>query len=84
MPSLAHEMELLARIQGLIHGNNVGLTAGFGDDGGALIERRGHLRGIWRCMDGGFSWTPAGYNEPVFQAKNLEDAVTFTLSVLSQ
>ena len=84
MPTIAREMELLARVQGLIDGNLNGLTAGFGDIGGVVIERRSHVRGIWRCMGGAFAWTPAGYNEPVYQAPDLEAAVTFTRDLLSK
>ena len=84
MPTIANEMELLARIQGLIFGNLTGLTAGFGEQGGLVIERRGHVRGVWRCMDGGLAWTPAGYNEPVHVADSVEAAVTFSQGILSR
>jgi hypothetical protein len=82
MPTLTKEIELLARIQGLIHRNNTGLTAGFGEQGGVVIERRGHVRGIWRCLGGEFAWTPAGYNEPVHEAADIEAAVAYTQALL--
>ena len=64
MPTAITEIELLARLQALLSGNAMGLSAILGDHGGILIERRGHMRGIWRCIGGTFAWTLAGYNEP--------------------
>ena len=51
--------------------------------GGVLVERAGHARGLWRCGQRGFSWTPAGYNEPIHWVEDVEAAVRFTLTVLS-
>lgn len=51
--------------------------------GGVLVEREGHARGVWRCSRSGFSWTPAGYNEPVHWAEDAEAAVAYTLNLFS-
>ena len=50
--------------------------------GGVLVEREGHAKGLWRCGHKGFSWTPAGYNEPVHWADDATAAVRHTLTVL--
>jgi hypothetical protein len=78
MPTQQHEAELLSRLETLVRNHPRNLTIRLGDDGGVVIERRGHVRGIWRCMDGAFAWTPAGYNEPVHQASELVAAVAYT------
>ena len=49
---------------------------------GILVERAGHAKGLWRCGRNGFSWTPAGYNEPVHWVENAEAAVRYTLTAL--
>lgn len=51
--------------------------------GGILVEREGHARGLWRCGPRGFSWTPAGYNEPTHWVEDAEAAIQFTLTVLA-
>lgn len=84
MPTRDKEIELLARLKTLVEGHHMGLTATVGDCGGVLIERRGHMRGIWRCMDGVLAWTPAGYNEPVHIAADVGAAVAYTSAVISK
>ena len=78
MTALTKEIELLAGIQGLFDRNQDGLTAGFGDNGGIVIEKRKHVRGLWHSVDGAFAWTPAGYNEPIHTAPDIAAAVAFT------
>jgi hypothetical protein len=51
--------------------------------GGVLVEREGHARGIWRCTGNGFSWTPAGYNEPIHWVADADAAASYTLKLLS-
>ena len=82
MPTAITEIELLARLQALLSGNAMGLSAILGDHGGILIERRGHMRGIWRCIGGTFSWTLAGYNEPVHTAGGIDEALHYTRTVI--
>ncbi len=50
---------------------------------GILVERLGHARGLWRCGRRGFSWTPAGYNEPTEWVDDADAAVRYTVIVLS-
>lgn len=47
-------------------------------NGTILIERRGHLRGLWRFADAQFEWIPAGYNEPTFTTPSVEEAAAYT------
>ena len=59
-----------------------GYTATALPEGGVLIDRWGHARGLWHFSPKGFSWTPAGYNEPVCRVDDVEEAVRHTLLVL--
>ena len=74
--------DLLALLQPIVQAHQAGEGAVVGDHGGAVIERRGHMRGIWRCMGGTFAWTPAGYNEPTHQVPDLDAALSYTQTVI--
>lgn len=79
--TLQEQHRLLVKLQA-----NDGLRAGgyeFSVLGGVLVERAGHARGLWRCGAKGFSWTPAGYNEPVYWAPDADVALQFTLQQLT-
>jgi hypothetical protein len=82
MPTKATERELLTAMEQLLIGNPRGLTIIQGDCGGIVIERRGHVRGIWRCLDGSFAWTPSGYNEPVHVSADIPAVLTYTQTVI--
>ncbi len=82
MPTDVHELELLGRLQPLVAGHHSGQTVAAGDHGGVVIARRGHVRGIWRCMNGHFGWTPAGYGEPTYTATDLDAAVQYTKTII--
>lgn len=57
----------------------------FEPDGGdtILVYRGTHLRGIWRCVNGAFAWTPAGYVEPAHVVRGVDGALRHTLVVLA-
>jgi hypothetical protein len=82
MPTNATERELLIAMEKLLIGNTRGLTISQGDCGGIVIERRGHVRGIWRCLDGSFAWTPSGYNEPIHVADDIQAVLTYTQTAI--
>ena len=44
-----------------------------------LILSKGHFRGIWRCRDGDYSFTPGGYGAATYSAISAEEAVRYTL-----
>lgn len=52
------------------------------DEGGVLIDRWGHVKGIWQMHPQGFSWTPAGYNESLCRVDDIEEAMRYTLTAL--
>lgn len=48
-----------------------------------LAYRGAHLRGIWRCADGEFAWTPAGYSVATHAVRDVEAAMRYTLVALA-
>jgi hypothetical protein len=81
MPNSLEQQRLLK----MLHDNEVLRERGyeFSILGGVLVEREGHARGLWRCGTRGFSWTPAGYNEPQEWLDDAEQALRYTLFVLA-
>ncbi len=47
------------------------------------VHRGSHLRGIWRCEGGSFTWTPAGYATATHTVRDHEAALRYTLVALS-
>ena len=56
-----------------------GFTAETDGRSGVLILNRGHYRGVWRWMDGGYSFTPGGYASSTHSAPTPQEAVRYTL-----
>lgn len=52
------------------------------DPAGIIIDRNGHVKGIWQWRAEAFEWTPAGRNEPTEVVKCPEEAVRLTLQML--
>ncbi len=54
------------------------------ENGVELLAFRGqHLRGIWRCVERDFSWTPAGYSVPTHTVQDVDAALRYTLVALA-
>jgi len=51
--------------------------------GGIVIDRWGHVRGIWRHKASRYAWTPASHTEPTHWAADAEAAVRYTLVVIT-
>jgi hypothetical protein len=81
VPNLEQKQRLLAKLLENAELRSRGYN--FTIAGGVLVEREGHARGLWRCSGIGFSWTPAGYNEPVHWVEDVEGAVRYTLKLYS-
>lgn len=81
VPSSEEQERLLHRLAQHVDLKSRGYN--FSIMGGVLVEREGHARGLWRCAGTGFSWTPAGYNEPVHWAEDVEAALRYTLNLYS-
>jgi hypothetical protein len=49
-----------------------------------LVQRDGHVRGIWTVEGDRYIWTAAGYCQPSFSTIALAEAVKFTLIEISK
>lgn len=78
MPNHSEQVALFNRLNALIKSASSGFTVETGDYGEVVLQRRGHVRGFWRCHGGYFAWTPAGYNEPAYKAAGIDAAVAYT------
>ena len=70
-------MAALGRDQNL---RDRGFSATCGPTGGVVIDRWGHVRGVWHFHAAHYYWIPAGYSEPSFRADKLDAAIAYTLS----
>ena len=52
--------------------------------GGVVIDRWGHVRGVWHFTGKCIFWTPAGNNVPIYRTDTVEDAVRYTLDVIGK
>jgi len=49
-----------------------------------LVERDGHVRGIWTIAKDRFIWTAGGYSQPSFSTASLREALEYTLTEISK
>jgi hypothetical protein len=70
---------LLAELRTAFAAVQRGFTAQSDWPSGVLILSKGHFRGIWRCCDGQYAFTPGGYGTATYLALNAEEAVQYTL-----
>lgn len=54
-----------------------------GPRGGVVIDRWGHVRGVWHHDGARYAWTPSSHSEPVHWAEDAEAAVRYTLVTLT-
>jgi hypothetical protein len=59
-----------------------GYAVMFDEHGHVVIDRAGHVKGVWRAMDGVLAWSPAGYNEPLYKVADAKAAEHHTLVAL--
>jgi hypothetical protein len=71
---------LLAELHAAFAADKRGFTAQSDWPSGVLILSKGHFRGIWRCRDGQYSFTPGGYGTATYSAASAEEAVHYTLA----
>jgi hypothetical protein len=55
-----------------------------GPTGGVVIDRWGHVRGVWHFTGKSYFWTPAGNNVPIFRTESIEAAISYTLEVVGK
>jgi hypothetical protein len=79
MSRLKQEEVLLGQLRTAFAADRRGYAAQSDWPSGVLILSNGHFRGIWRCTDGEYSFTPGGYGAPTYIAVSAEEAVHYTL-----
>lgn len=61
-----------------------GFAASCGPTGAVVVDRWNHVRGVWHFHDGAYFWTPAANNQPTLRLQSQEEALTYTLNVISK
>jgi len=61
-----------------------GFTASCGPTGAVVVDRWGHVRGVWHFHNGNYFWTPAGNNQPTLRVQSHDEALAYTLNVVSK
>jgi hypothetical protein len=76
------------RLLGLLYRNEMRKTRGYSfscaSAGGIVIDRSGHVHGIWDFDGRSYTWQSPGNTEPKFRTENAKSAVLYTLAALDQ
>jgi predicted lipoprotein len=72
----------------LLKKNDVLRSKGFSlavdPEGGIVVDRAGHVHGIWSHDGRGYAWVSPGNSEPKFRTDDLKSAELYTVVVLAQ
>jgi predicted lipoprotein len=82
MVTKAHKcqlFDLLARNNTL---KSRGFSMAYAGEGGIVVDRAGHVHGIWDHDGDGYTWVSPGSSEPRFRTDNAKSAVLYTIVVL--
>ena len=79
MTNADQEQQLLHKLRVSLADNARGFTAEAGGPSGVVILNKGHYRGVWHWMEGGYTFTPGGYANSTHSAPTPQDAIRFTL-----
>jgi len=77
--ALEQEQVLLAELREAFETDPRGFSAQSDWPSGVLILSNGRFRGIWRCRDCYYAFTPGGYGAETYSATSTEEAVRYTL-----
>ena len=84
----AMDMVLNSELFSLLKKNQVlklkGYSLDFDQEGGIVIDRAGHVHGIWNHDHKGYAWVSPGNSEPKFRTEDVKSAVLYTVVVLAQ
>lgn len=59
-----------------------GYSLAFDRDGSIVIDRAGHVHGIWSSDRRCYAWLSPGNSEPKFRTENAKAAVLYTVAAL--
>ena len=73
---------------GLLKKNGVlkakGYSLAYDSAGGIVVDRAGHVHGIWNHDNRNYTWVSPGSSEPRFHTEDVRSAVLYTVVVLAQ
>lgn len=75
------------RLFELLRSNEILKIKGFSlayDDGGIVVDRAGHVHGIWNHDARSYTWISPGNTDPRFRTEDVKSAVLYTVVVLAQ
>jgi hypothetical protein len=76
------------RLFGLLKKNETlklkGYSLAYSQANGIVIDRAGHVHGIWNYDADSYSWLSPGNSEPKFRTGNANSALLYTVVVLAQ
>jgi len=61
-----------------------GFSLSCAHEGGIVVERSGHVHGIWDFDGGSYTWVTPSSSEPIFRTNDPTSAVQFTVVTLAQ
>ena len=61
-----------------------GFSMACGGEGTIVIDRAGHVHGIWDHDANGYKWVSPGSSEPRFRTEDATSAMLYTIIVLGQ
>jgi hypothetical protein len=81
-------MQEARRLLGLLERNETLKIKGYSlsrtKGGGIVIDRSGHVHGIWNFDGHCYTWMSPGSREPIFRTGDAKSAVLYTLAALAQ
>lgn len=60
-----------------------GFTASCGPTGGVVIDRWGHVRGVWHYHLGSYFWIPVGNTDAIYRTATLDGAFGYTINTIA-
>lgn len=73
---------------GLLQTNKIlkknGYSLAYDGEGGIVVDRAGHVHGIWDHDERSYTWVSPGNTEPRFRTEDVRSAVLYTVVVLAQ
>ena len=76
------------RLFGLLKDNETlrskGYSLAYNQANGIVIDRAGHVHGIWNCDADTYKWISPGNSEPKFRTEDAKSALLYTVVVLAQ
>lgn len=83
MPANTRDIDLLERLQAHEILRQRGYSFVLGPKGGVVVDRRGHVRGIWHHDGERYAWAPSSNTHATYWADDADAAVRYTLIVIS-